>query len=172
MTEQNETSILQRATENSKNLHEDFLNCCQKILNAVFSAIQKATACATKPFENCFKGIDEELTFCLLLCTIWVWIPPTLIYAIIVLTIFLIFFLPMAFVVLVKSAIFAMIGIWPALLLTIAATATTIYRQIFLWSERFLLQSQYYDKSFIDVFHFVSFIEAVVWYQIVVGEAL
>ena len=132
MTEQNETSILQRATENSKNLHEDFLNCCQKTLNAVFSAIQKATLCLAKPFENCFKGIDEELTFCLLLCSIWAWIPPTLIYAIIVLTIFLIFFLPMAFVVLVKSAIFAMIGIWPALLLTIAATATTIYRQIIL----------------------------------------
>ena len=132
MTEQSETSIFKRATENSKNLHEDFLNCCQKILNAVFSAIQKATICIVKPFEDYFKDLDEELTFCLLLLLVWAWIPPTLIYAIIVLTIFLIFFLPMAFVVLVKSAIFAMIGIWPALLLTIAATATTIYRQIFL----------------------------------------
>ena len=132
MTEQTETSIFQRATENSKNLHEDFLNCCQKILDAVFSAIQKATACATKPFENCFKGIDEELITCLLLCSVWLWIPPTFFYALIVLTIFMIFFVPMAFVVLVKSAIFAMIGIWPALLLTFAATATTIYRQIFL----------------------------------------
>jgi len=132
MTEQTETSIFKRATENSKNLHEDFLNCCQKILNAVFSAIQKATACVTKPFENCFKGIDEELISLLLLCFVWVWIPPTFFYALIVLTILLIFFVPMAFVVLVKSAIFAMIGIWPALLLTFAATATTIYREIFL----------------------------------------
>ena len=40
-------------------------------------------------------------------------------------------------------------------------------------SERFLWQSQYYEiyKSYIVVFHFVSFIEVVVWYQIVVGEA-
>ena len=40
-------------------------------------------------------------------------------------------------------------------------------------SERFLWQSQYYEiyKSYIDVLHFVSFIEVVVWYQIVVGEA-
>ena len=132
MAEESQPSIFQRATENSKNLHEDFINFCQKILTAVFKGIQNVTECVAKPFEHCFKGIDEECVPFLILCFTWVWMPPTFIYGIIVLGVFLIFFLPMSFVVLVKSAIFAMIGIWPAFILTFAATATTIFRQIIL----------------------------------------
>ena len=58
----------------------------------------------------------------------WFWIPLTFFYGFLVFAIFGTFFLPMAFVVLVKSVIFLMIGIWPFFFLTFAATATTIYR--------------------------------------------
>ena len=132
MTEQ--SSIFQRAIENKKNLHEDFMKCCQKILSTVFSNIQTATECLTKPFQDCLKGVEEECISCIFLCFIWLWLPPVFIYALIVLGILLMFFLPMAFVVVVKSTIFALIGSWPAFLLTFRATATTIYRQIILCS--------------------------------------
>ena len=93
--------------------------------NSYFKDVSEAVA---EPFEKCFKGLDEDATTCLLCIFCWFWIPLTFLYGFLVFAIFGAFFLPMAFVVLVKSVIFLMIGIWPFFFLTFAATATTIYR--------------------------------------------
>ena len=127
MAEQ-ELTIIERAIANQKNRHEDFLQTCGKILEAVAKFIKDVTEAVAEPFEKCFKGLDEDATTCLLCIFCWFWIPLTFFYGFVVFAIFGAFFLPMAFVVLVKSVIFLMIGIWPFFFLTFAATATTIYR--------------------------------------------
>ena len=127
MAEQ-ELTIIERATANQKNRHEDFLETCGKILEAVAKFIKDVSEAVAEPFEKCCKGFDEDARDILLCMSCWFWIPLTFVYGFLVFAIFAAFFLPMAFVVVVKSGIFLMIGIWPFFFLTFAATVTTIYR--------------------------------------------
>ena len=131
------TSIIDRATQDHKNWHEDFINLCGTILTAVSTFLASLTKCIFEPLEKCFKILckdiseDEDLMACCSLIFCSCWAPPTILYFLFIVLIIAAFLLPMGLIILMKCMVFVMIGIWPAFILTFYVTATTIYRAPF-----------------------------------------